>query len=201
MSEMSFSYSNALITAGRYIVRMLSKFPTGVGGRSRNLFHVCSIHLQQLSLLSIFFWLDLLYPSLYYFTRHDVLLTKIKQQRQKSDDTMSADITDFLPTASCTTKNPRFFFFNGNEAESCKHAMREHWRKRKERKMAAREHDKPFRSLRFVPKKDHMVCRMEAQSHSDDPILSQDHPYIREAHRPLPMGIRQTCSPIHRKTR
>ncbi|KAJ5378396.1 hypothetical protein N7509_011515 [Penicillium cosmopolitanum] len=114
---------------------------------------------------------------------------------------MSADITDFLPTASCTTKNPRFFFFNGNEAESRKHAMREHWRKRKERKMAAREHDKPFRSLRFVPKKDHMVCRMEAQSHSDDPILSQDHPYIREAHRPLPMGIRQTCSPIHRKTR
>ncbi|KAJ5976621.1 CAZyme family AA3 [Penicillium waksmanii] len=90
-------------------------------------------------------------------------------------------MTNLLPTASCTTKNTRFFFVNGNEPESRKHAMREHWRKRKERKAAAKEHDKPFGLLRSIPQKDRMVCRMEAHRHSDDPILSQDHPYSREA--------------------
>lgn len=90
-------------------------------------------------------------------------------------------MTNLPPTASSTTKNPRFFFVNGNEPEVRKHAMREHWRKRKERKSAAKEHDKPFRLLCSTPEKDHLVCRMEPQSHSDDPILSHDHPYSHEA--------------------
>jgi len=93
-------------------------------------------------------------------------LTLRKQQRQNTNDTMPADMTDFLPTASSTTKKPRFFFVNGNESESRKHAMREHWRKRKERKMAAKEHAKPFRLLCSIPEKGYMDYKMESQSHS-----------------------------------
>lgn len=90
---------------------------------------------------------------------------------------MSAGMINSPSTASSTTKTTRFLFINGNESEARRHAMREHWRKRKERDSAAERHYKSLRILRPAPEKEHMVCIMEAQSHSDDPIPSHDHSY------------------------